>query len=183
MADQPAREDAHDDQSHSGNGPMQWTWTYRGFHATHRRNRIFRIRPWRSISMPAFTAICAFAPAAKFRSMTSSAWRSGGRDKVVFDFDDPMGESTCVACGECVQACPTGALMPATIVDATAPRQPRSRIARSRASARIAASAARLPIKIKDEKVAFVEGVGPANENRLCVKGRFGFDYIITRSV
>ena len=31
----------------------------------------------------------------------------------VFDFDDPMGESTCVACGECVQACPTGALMPA----------------------------------------------------------------------
>src|SRR3954469_18026222 len=31
----------------------------------------------------------------------------------VFDFDDAMGESTCVACGECVQACPTGALMPA----------------------------------------------------------------------
>ena len=26
--------------------------------------------------------------------------------KIVFDFDDPMGESTCVACGECVQACP-----------------------------------------------------------------------------
>jgi len=34
-----------------------------------------------------------------------------------FDFDDPMGESTCVACGECVQACPTGALMPATLID------------------------------------------------------------------
>ncbi len=30
----------------------------------------------------------------------------------VFDFDDPMGASTCVACGECVQACPTGALLP-----------------------------------------------------------------------
>ena len=30
----------------------------------------------------------------------------------VFDLDDPMGESTCVACGECVQACPTGALLP-----------------------------------------------------------------------
>src|SRR4030081_3333145 len=30
--------------------------------------------------------------------------------KIVFDFDDPMGASTCVACGECVQACPTGAL-------------------------------------------------------------------------
>jgi formate dehydrogenase major subunit len=30
----------------------------------------------------------------------------------VFDIDDPMGDSTCVGCGECVQACPTGALLP-----------------------------------------------------------------------
>jgi formate dehydrogenase major subunit len=37
--------------------------------------------------------------------------------KIVFDFDDPMGDSTCVACGECVQACPTGALMPKPCVD------------------------------------------------------------------
>src|SRR6478752_4232498 len=41
----------------------------------------------------------------------------GHGEKIVFDFDDPMGASTCVACGECVQACPTGALMPATMVD------------------------------------------------------------------
>ena len=34
-----------------------------------------------------------------------------------FDMADPMGESSCVACGECVQACPTGALMPATVTD------------------------------------------------------------------
>ena len=40
------------------------------------------------------------------------AWR-GEHAKIVFDFDDPMGTSTCVACGECVQACPTGALTPA----------------------------------------------------------------------
>ena len=38
----------------------------------------------------------------------------GHLEKIVFDFDDPMGVSTCVACGECVQACPTGALMPST---------------------------------------------------------------------
>ena len=37
------------------------------------------------------------------------SWR-GSEAKITFDFDDPMGESTCVACGECVQACPTGAL-------------------------------------------------------------------------
>src|SRR3990172_7947273 len=37
----------------------------------------------------------------------------GHGEKIVFDFDDPMGASTCVACGECVQACPTGAPIPA----------------------------------------------------------------------
>ena len=38
--------------------------------------------------------------------------RSGkGYDaRIAFDLDTPMGESTCVACGECVAACPTGAL-------------------------------------------------------------------------
>src|SRR5439155_1315620 len=30
----------------------------------------------------------------------------GHGEKIVFDFDDPMGRSTCVACGECVQAYP-----------------------------------------------------------------------------
>ena len=36
-----------------------------------------------------------------------------------------------------------------------------------------------LSFKIKDDKIAWVDGVdGPANEQRLCVKGRFGFDYI-----
>ena len=37
------------------------------------------------------------------------AWR-GKNAKIVFDFDDNIGSSSCVGCGECVQACPTGAL-------------------------------------------------------------------------
>ena len=41
----------------------------------------------------------------------------GHDSKIIFDFDDPMGESSCVACGECVQACPTGALMPSSAVN------------------------------------------------------------------
>ena len=48
----------------------------------------------------------------------------GHHEKIVFDFDDPMGSSTCVACGECVQACPTGALMPATLVNEENVRTP-----------------------------------------------------------
>src|SRR5947199_3234349 len=48
----------------------------------------------------------------------------GYGEKIVFDFDDPMGDSTCVACGECVQACPTGALMPSTLVNDNNVRTP-----------------------------------------------------------
>lgn len=36
--------------------------------------------------------------------------RRGRAMHVVFDFDDPMGQSTCVSCGSCAQACPTGAI-------------------------------------------------------------------------
>jgi formate dehydrogenase major subunit len=38
----------------------------------------------------------------------------GASARIVFDLEDPMGESSCVGCGECVQACPTGALLPKT---------------------------------------------------------------------
>ena len=31
--------------------------------------------------------------------------------RISFDLDNPMGNSTCVTCGECVAACPTGALV------------------------------------------------------------------------
>ena len=74
--------------------------------------------------------------------------------KIVFDFDDPMGDSTCVACGECVQACPTGALMPAASSiergDAT-PGRPRASTSRS---APTAASAARSPITSRTTGIA-----------------------------
>ena len=58
----------------------------------------------------------------------------GHTEKIVFDFDDPMGDSTCVACGECVQACPTGALMP---VDAGGRQQCAHAICRSRGAQRV----------------------------------------------
>src|SRR5438094_2625414 len=102
----------------------------------------------------------------------------GHHEKIVFDFDDPMGNSTCVACGECVQACPTGALMPASLVDdngtyANAPdRQVES-------VCPYCGVGCQLVFKMKDDRIVAVEGKdGPANHNRLCVKGRFGFDYV-----
>jgi formate dehydrogenase major subunit len=96
----------------------------------------------------------------------------GAHSEIVFDLHDSMGSSTCVACGECVQACPTGALMPKTHVgnqvvdkkvDSVCP---------------FCGVGCLLTYKVKDNQIISVEGRdGPANHSRLCVKGRFGFDY------
>ena len=102
----------------------------------------------------------------------------GENSKIVFDFDDPMGDSTCVACGECVQACPTGALMPASIVD-------KDGVGHSKVDKKIdsvcpyCGVGCQIEYNVKDNIIKYVNGVdGPANKNRLCVKGRFGFDYV-----
>jgi formate dehydrogenase major subunit len=102
----------------------------------------------------------------------------GFHSKIVFDMDDPMGDSTCVACGECVQACPTGALMPATLLDENQVKAHQAE--RSvRSVCPYCGVGCQLSFNVKDERLLYVKGEpGPANENRLCVKGRFGFDYI-----
>jgi len=97
----------------------------------------------------------------------------GAHTQVVFDLADPMGGSSCVGCGECVQACPTGALMPKSHmgpqkvdreVDSVCP---------------FCGVGCLVTFQVKDEKIISVKGrEGPANEGRLCVKGRFGMDYI-----
>jgi len=97
----------------------------------------------------------------------------------VFDMADPMGDSTCVACGECVQACPTGALMPATVLDDAECGDSADFDSEVASICPFCGIGCQISLKIKDGKVKYVEGLdGPANEGRLCVKGRFGFDYI-----
>ena len=96
----------------------------------------------------------------------------GENAKIVFDQDDPMGNSTCVACGECVQACPTGALMPAREVALNIPDKQVDSVCP------YCGVGCQLTYNIKDNKILYVEGRdGPANLGRLCVKGRYGFDY------
>ncbi|MEO8305767.1 MAG: formate dehydrogenase subunit alpha [Betaproteobacteria bacterium] len=97
----------------------------------------------------------------------------GGHSKIVFDLDDPMGASTCVACGECVQACPTGALAPAK----DAYLVPVDRKVESVCP--YCGVGCQLTYHVKDNAIVRVEGRdGLANHERLCVKGRFGFDYV-----
>src|SRR5450830_509051 len=100
------------------------------------------------------------------------AWR-GAHSSIMFDLNDPMGDSTCVACGECVQVCPTGALMPKTqigsqIVDKTVD-----------SVCPFCGVGCLLTYKVKNNKIISVDGRdGQSNHSRLCVKGRFGFDYV-----
>jgi formate dehydrogenase major subunit len=97
----------------------------------------------------------------------------------VFDFDDAMGDSTCVACGECVQACPTGALMPSTVVDENQVGDSADYESEVASVCPFCGVGCQVSLKVKDGRIKFVDGIdGPANEGRLCVKGRFGFDYI-----
>ncbi len=96
----------------------------------------------------------------------------GDHAKIVFDMDDAMGASTCVACGECVQACPTGALMPAREVALAVPDK------QVESLCPFCGVGCQLTYNVKDDKILFVNGRdGPANHARLCVKGRYGFDY------
>jgi formate dehydrogenase major subunit len=97
----------------------------------------------------------------------------GHHSKIVFDLDDPMGRSTCVACGECVQACPTGALMPAHGVGMIAADRTVDSLCP------YCGVGCQVTYHVKDNRILRVEGRdGPANHGRLCVKGRYGFDYV-----
>ena len=97
----------------------------------------------------------------------------GAELEIIFDLGDPLGESSCVACGECVQACPTGALMPAGGLGLEAPEKTIHSVCP------YCGVGCQLSYQVRDNRILFVEGRdGPANGGRLCVKGRYGFDYV-----
>lgn len=103
----------------------------------------------------------------------------GHGTRPVFDLADAMGASTCVACGECVEACPTGALFEKSLMDASAER--RTIIADTFVDTvcPYCGVGCQTRVAVSGGRIVQVDGRdGPANEGRLCVKGRFGFDYI-----
>jgi len=177
VADQPPRDQAHD------GGSKFWQWADRLGVEDSRFPA--RLTPGPDISHPAMAVnldtcinctLCVRACRDVQVNDVIGMANRGADSKIVFDFDDPMGNSTCVACGECVQACPTGALLPATVIAPEGRVQPDRRVD---SLCPYCGVGCQLTYNIKDDKLLFVEGRdGPSNHNRLCVKGRFGFDYI-----
>ena len=180
LADQPALEDAHDPQAAFWKqANLAGVQTSR-FPATQKSPAPDVSHPAMRVNLDACIqcGLCVRAcREVQVNDVIGMAYRHDAA-KIVFDFDDPMGQSTCVACGECVQACPTGALMPASLMDdaqkraVTPDRQVDSLCPYCGVGCQVT-------YEVKDDKIVNAAGRnGPANHNRLCVKGRFGFDYI-----
>ena len=179
MADQPAREVAHDPDSRFWNwaddvGVADSRFEERAAPAPDPSHVAMRVNLDACIHCNLCVRACREV---QVNDVIGMAGR-GHHSKIVFDFDDPMGASTCVACGECVQACPTGALMPSTMVD-------ENNVYLGKPDRTVdsvcpyCGVGCQLTYQIKDDKIVAVTGKnGPANANRLCVKGRFGFDYV-----
>ena len=179
LADQPKREISHDKNSNF------WNWIDKIDLKDNRFPSKTACAP--DVSHPSMSVnldacihcnLCVRAcREVQVNDVIGMAYR-GEHSKIVFDFDDPMGDSTCVACGECVQACPTGALMPSSVVDEKG-------LGHTDIEKKVESVCpycgvgCQIEYNIKENKIAYVDGVnGPANKNRLCVKGRFGFDYV-----
>ncbi len=180
-ADQPARETSHDQQS------KFWTWIDEmGVRPVSRlpageKPKSDTTHAAISVNLDACIncGLCVRAcREVQANDVIGMAYR-GAHAKVVFDFDQQLGQSTCVACGECVQVCPTGALMEASLLD----RATQTRVVFADKSVDSVCPycgvGCETSVHVKGDRIVAVDGRdGPANENRLCVKGRFGFDYI-----
>src|SRR3954462_906751 len=106
----------------------------------------------------------------------------GYTTRIAFDLTDPMGESSCVTCGECVAACPTGAITNKPIRDI--PIQPRSELRQVDSVCPYCGVGCALTFHVDDERkaISFAEGrEQPGNQRRLCVKGRYGWDYAASK--
>ena len=102
----------------------------------------------------------------------------GYSTRIAFDLNDPMGESSCVTCGECVSACPTGALTNKPIRNI--PIRPRSELDQVNTVCPYCGVGCALTYHVDRERgaIAFAEGRDqPGSKGRLCVKGRYGWDY------
>ena len=100
----------------------------------------------------------------------------GSGTRIGFDQDRPMGKSTCVACGECAAYCPTGALTDKVLVPGIEDFKGAHTVPSVCPYCGVGCS---IDVHVKQDKVVRVTGRDGQNQGRLCVKGRYGFDYTL----
>jgi NADP-reducing hydrogenase subunit HndD len=93
-------------------------------------------------------------------------------------FSLPYEESDCVFCGECVRVCPVGAL-----TEKQGRFQGRGdELEKVRTTCSYCGVGCQMDINTKDNRIVKIttprEGAPPPNLGSLCIKGRFGYDFI-----
>ena len=101
---------------------------------------------------------------------------SGDEEKIIAVDDKPLKDSDCVFCGECVQACPVGALVEKDVRYHVRPWE----VKKVRTTCTYCGVGCQIYLHVKDNRVVKVTGVEDVapNYGSMCVKGRFGFDFI-----
>jgi formate dehydrogenase major subunit len=101
----------------------------------------------------------------------------GYTTRIAFDLNAPMGESTCVSCGECMAACPTGALIDKPLTLSPPPDTSLKQVDSLCPYCGVGCSIT-YSVDTQTNTIVQVSGrESPVNHGRLCVKGRYGFDY------
>jgi predicted molibdopterin-dependent oxidoreductase YjgC len=101
----------------------------------------------------------------------------GAGSKIVARGDRALKDSDCVFCGECVQACPVGALVPKEDLACERGVGTAKKVRTTCSYCGVGCQLYLHTTEGKVTKVTGVEEVGP-NYGSLCVKGRFGYDFI-----
>ena len=100
----------------------------------------------------------------------------GAASKIIAAGDRPLKDSDCVFCGECVQACPVGALVEKDARYKVRPWDTQ----KVRTTCSYCGVGCQMYLHVTDNRVVKVSGIEEATPNygSLCVKGRFGYDFI-----
>ncbi len=99
----------------------------------------------------------------------------GFKARISFGMDSTMEDSPCEFCGSCVEVCPTAALWPKMSLGKGRSWQ----LKKVETTCSYCGVGCQLNLHVRDNHIVRVTGAnGPANHGFLCVKGRFGYDYV-----
>lgn len=97
--------------------------------------------------------------------------------KIIAKDDAALKDSDCVFCGECLQVCPVGALVPDKSF-----RDGRFKDTKKvRSTCSFCGVGCQIDLFVQDNKIVKIDGADvelPPNNASLCVKGRFGYEFV-----